>query len=184
MSKEFIPILVAAISASSALFGVLVGSVCSYFISRQQFKATVLSGNRQQWINTLRDCIADFQTKAKIAIVEVDLASHDQTSAAANLGNHDEAMKTMRLLVNKISLLINPKERDHSELFSSLNELEAHCIDGDPADREKERILQVQLQLLAKKFLNVNGNESRKVNKPFNKPIAIAKSGYSVVKFN
>lgn len=153
MSKEFIPILVAAISAGSALFGVLMGSVSSYFISRQQIKATVLSGNRQQWINTLRDCIADFQTKAKIAIVEADLANHDQTSAAANMGNHDEAMKTMRLLANKIALLINPKEQDHSELLSSLNELETHCIEGDSGDREKERMLQASITTIGQRIL-------------------------------
>lgn len=153
MSKEFIPILVVAISAGSALFGVLIGSACSYFISRQQLRATVLSGNRQKWINTLRDCIAEFQTKAKIAIVEADLAYHQQTSAAANVRNHDEAMKTMRLLANKIALLINPEEKDHAELLSNLNELESHCIDGDPGDREKERILQTSITTIGQTIL-------------------------------
>lgn len=153
MSNEFVSIVVPAISAGSALFGVLIGSVCSYFISRQQIKATVLSGNRQQWINTLRDCIADFQTKAKIAIVEADLANHEQTSAAANSGNHDEAMKTMHLLVNKIALLINPREQDHSELISRLNDLLVHCIEGDPGDREKERILQTSITTIGQEIL-------------------------------
>ncbi len=54
--------------------------------------------NRQNWINTLRDCIAEFQTKAKIALVEADLANHDQTSFVVNADNHDEAMRTMGLL--------------------------------------------------------------------------------------
>jgi len=153
MSKEFMPILVVAISAGSALFGVSIGSLCSYFISRQQIKATVLSGNRQQWINTLRDCIADFQTKAKIAIVEADLASHVQTSTAANAGNHDDAMKTMRLLANIIALLINPKEADNAELLSRLNELETHCIDGNPGNREKEKLLQSSITTIGQRIL-------------------------------
>lgn len=153
MSIESIPILVAVISAGSALFGVTIGSVCSYFISKQQIKATVLSGNRQQWINTLRDCIADFQTKARIAIVEADLANHEETSAAANAANHDEAMKTMRLLANKITLLINPKETDHAELILSLKELESHCINGDPGNREKESILQEKITSIGQRIL-------------------------------
>ncbi len=153
MSKEFIAMLVVGISAGSALFGVVIGSVCSYFISRQQIRATVLSGNRQQWINTLRDCIADFQTNAKIAIVEADLANHPQTSAAANAVNHDEAMRTMRLLANKIALLINPGEKDHSELISNMRDLESHCISGDPGDREKERLLQGSITTLGQRIL-------------------------------
>ena len=153
MSKEFIPILVAAISAGSALFGVGIGSVCSYFISRQQIKATVLSGNRQQWINTLRDCIADFQTKARIAVVEADLAKHDQTSMAANPTNHDEAMKTMRLLANKTALLINPGETDHANLILGMKELESHCINGDPGDRKKESMLQDAITTIGQRIL-------------------------------
>lgn len=153
MSQEFIPILVAEISAGSALLGVLIGSVCSYFVSRQQLKATVLSGNRQQWINTLRDCIADFQTKAKIAVVEADLANHDQTSRAANPVNHDEAMKTMCFLANKIALLINPGETDHANLISQMKELESHCIDGDPGDREKVSMLQEAITTIGQKIL-------------------------------
>ena len=153
MSEEFMPILVAAISASSALFGVCLGSICSYFISRQQIKATVLSGNRQQWINTLRDCIADIQTNAKIAIVEADLANHEQTSAVANLDNHDEAMKKIHLIANKIALLINPYETDHSELLSSINKLKTHCIDGDPGDRKTEETLQASITTIGQKIL-------------------------------
>lgn len=153
MSKEFITILAAAVSAGAALFGVTIGSVCSYFISRQQIKATVLSGNRQQWINALRDCISNFQTKARIAIVEADLANHSHTSASANADNQDEAMKTMRLLANKIALLINPKEKDHSELISIMKDLEDHCIDGDPGDRKKEEMLQDSITTIGQRIL-------------------------------
>jgi len=153
MSNEFITLLVAAISAFSALFGVGIGSFCSYYISRQQIKATVLSGNRQQWINTLRDCIADFQTKARIAIVEADLANHKQTSMAANLMNHDKAMKTICFLSNKIALLVNTDETDHANLISRIKDLESHCIDGDPGDREKESMLQEAITTIGQKIL-------------------------------
>jgi len=99
MSKEHIMMLAAAVSAGAAIIGVVIGSVGSYFISRQQIKATVLSGNRQQWINTLRDCIADFQANARISIVEAKLANQLETSDCANPVNHDDAMKNLCLLV-------------------------------------------------------------------------------------
>jgi ribosomal protein S15P/S13E len=153
MSIELIPVYTSLISAGSALLGLAIGSACSYFISKNQIKSTVLSGNRQQWINKLRDYIAEFQTKSHIAIIESDLAKYDSTSDASNAANHDEAMKSICLLANKISLLINPNEEDHKMLISKIKELERHCIDGDPSDREKEEVLQEMVTSIGQKIL-------------------------------
>ena len=153
MSQVNVVLLTAVISSLAAIIGVVIGSIVSFFIARQQFRATVLSANRQQWINTLRDCIADFQTKAKIAVVEADLAEHDETSFAANEKNHDEAMKTMRFLANKVALLLNPNEADHSELISLLKRLEDHCINGDPSDRKTEGELQDSITSTGQRIL-------------------------------
>lgn len=150
MSNE---VFVAAISAGSALFGVGIGSLCSYFISQQQIKSTVLSGNRQQWINTLRDCIADFQTKARIVVVETDLANYPQTSMAANATNHDDAMKAIHFLVNKIALLINPEEKDHANLILNIEQLKSHCIDEGASDRDKELLLQNAITAIGQRIL-------------------------------
>ena len=134
--------LTALIIASGALVGAVIGSGVSYLIARQQFKATVLSANRQQWINTLRDFIADFQTKVKIAITESKLAEHVALSFAANPTSFDEALKAMRLLINKTALLINPKEKDHAELLALMKKLEDLCINGDINDDEGQEKLQ------------------------------------------
>ncbi|MDO8445146.1 MAG: hypothetical protein Q7T53_03420 [Deltaproteobacteria bacterium] len=153
MSQENIILLTAVISSLAAIIGVVIGSVVSYFIARQQFRATVLSANRQQWINTLRDCIADFQTKAKIAIVEANLAEHDQTSVAANVKNHYEALETMRFIANKVALLLNPNEADHSELISLLKKLEDLCINGGPSDWKNEGKLQDSITSTGQRIL-------------------------------
>lgn len=134
--------MTASISALGAIVGVVIGSIVSFLIARQQFKATVISANRQTWINTLRDCIADFQTKAKIAATETNLASHIIGAAAVDPKGFDEALKTMRFLVNRVALLINPKEADHAQLLSLLRELENFCINGDTSDHATQERLQ------------------------------------------
>jgi len=153
MSPDKIALLAAGISALAAIVGVVIGSIVSFLIARQQIKATVISANRQQWINNLRDCIADFQTKAKIALVETSLALNDETAVAANVKNHDEALKGMRFLANKTALLVNPNETDHSELILLIKQLEDHCINGDPNDRAKEEKLQDSITSTGQRIL-------------------------------
>lgn len=135
MLPERIALFVAAISALGAIVGVVIGSIVSFLIARQQFRATVISANRHQWINTLRDSIADFQTKAKIAVTEARLALHEATSIAADDKGHYEALKTMHFLVNKMALLLNPNEPDHLQLISLLKELNDLCVNGDPTNQ-------------------------------------------------
>jgi hypothetical protein len=153
MQPERIALLVPGITALAAIVGVVIGSIVSLLIARQQFKATVISANRQQWINTLRDCIADFQTKTKIALVETSLALNNETAVASNVKDHDEALKGMRFLVNKTALLLNPNETDHSELILLFKQLEDHCINGDPNERTKEEKLQDSITSIGQKIL-------------------------------
>lgn len=144
---------ISLIPAITALVGVVIGSGVSFLIARQQIKATVISTNRVQWINNFRDCVADFQTKAKIALVEADLAFNKQTAYAADVKNHDEAMKGMCFSANKIALLLNPNEIDHSELILLIKQLENHCANGDPNERTTEEKLQNSITSTGQKIL-------------------------------
>lgn len=153
MQADKIVLLSAGISALAAIVGVVIGSMVSFLIARQQFKATVISANRQQWINNLRDCIADFQTKAKISLVEASLALYKETSIAANPTSHDEALRGMRFLANKAALLLNPKEADHSGLLLLMKQLEDHCVNGDPNDRACEERLQDSITSTGQRIL-------------------------------
>lgn len=145
--------LTALIAASGAIVGVIIGAVVSFLIARQQFKGTVLSANRQHWINTLRDSIADFQTKVKIATTEAKLAAYEATSVAADPKGFDEALRTMRLLTNKVALLINPEEEDHAELLDLMKKLEDLCINGDVNDDEGQEKLQSAITSIGQKVL-------------------------------
>ena len=76
MSPENAVIVAALIGAGSGILGLAMGTLVSYWIAKRQFNATVLSGNRQQWINTLRDCLAEFQSN--ISMLHIPEAAVDQ----------------------------------------------------------------------------------------------------------
>ena len=115
MSSENTVIVAALIGAGSGILGVTMGTLASYWIAKRQFNATVLSGNRQQWINTLRDCLAELQSN--ISMLHLPGVDHYQH------------LNTISLMRFKIALLINPWERDQSDLMDIIQE-DCHPVAG------------------------------------------------------
>lgn len=77
-------------------------------IAKIQVNATVLSGNRQQWINKLREDLSEF-------ICSIVILSGDTATAI----DHDKAkdlVEKIILLQIRIGLLTNPNEADHARL--------------------------------------------------------------------
>ncbi len=99
----------AIVSAITALVAVIIGPLVSIFVAKNQINASVVSSNRQAWINRLRDELATL-----VAIV------HHLPSAHANQSvSTDDAIAEYGRFVEQfqvIKLLINPKETDHQEL--------------------------------------------------------------------
>ena len=102
------------ITAATALVAVIVGPIVSLWVARRQIRASVISANRQAWVNALRESIAEF-------LSQVNLASSIQRA-----GGNDEAVfeRTQRIMQLNctIDLLINPKESDHADLARLITE--------------------------------------------------------------
>jgi hypothetical protein len=80
-------------------------------VASQQIKASVVSANRQAWINNLRDAIAEF----------LGALTHIEARPAVQI-NRDEArereyVERVRRLRSRIALMINPQEEDHRRLL-------------------------------------------------------------------
>lgn len=114
-------------------------------IAQKQIHAQVVSANRQAWINTLRDSIAEYLGLASGMYLKLPRKRENETG--------DEAKPSLELLMeekaslkesavyierlaglrHKIELLLNPEEDDHQELVGLLNDVlwavEEHKID-------------------------------------------------------
>ena len=71
--------LISLLSALVALVAVIVGPIVTWRIAKRQIQASVVSANRQNWINDLREAVAGFITNSKLATVEDSLASSPPT---------------------------------------------------------------------------------------------------------
>lgn len=103
------------VTAAIAVVAVVVGPFFSYRVARRQIRASVVSSNRQVWIDNLRGTIADFL--AKYAMVRMtNLLPPTDTSLQTRI---EDVMRSAR----KIELFINPREQDHAELVKIIAEM-------------------------------------------------------------
>lgn len=98
------------ISAITALVATVVGPLVSWHIAKKQINSSVVSGNRQEWINRLRNVLAEL----------VMIIRHVPPAHAANSITLQEAIAKHGELTEKIELtklLLNPNEAEHQELL-------------------------------------------------------------------
>ncbi len=113
----------AVVSAVTALVAVIVGPLVSIFVAKNQINASVVSANRQTWINRLRDELATL-----VGIVHHLPSAHANGSVSA-----DAAITEYGRFVEKfqvIKLLINPKETDHQELIRLIESADKKIIES------------------------------------------------------
>ncbi len=103
---QWIPSVTALIAACTALIATIVGPLISWNIAKRQIRATTISANRQVWIDTFRNLIAEW-----VSIID----SSPKGDPYAKMYS-DKAVFTRE----KVKLLINPIEKDHNELLRLL----------------------------------------------------------------
>lgn len=104
--------LVALFASITALVSVLLGPLVSIWVAQKQARVSVLSGNRQAWINSLRDQIAEF--------ISVLAVMHSANWTSRTDKDYDDEFKRILLLSFKVQLMLNPEEEDHKKLSDLL----------------------------------------------------------------
>jgi len=109
MSTEQLALLVAIVA-------VLVGPAVSWRIAKRQILAQVVSANRQNWIIDVRDTLAEFLRD-----------SHSMVNAykakTYTVNEVFERFEKVTLATQRMELLLNPKEQDHSEIVDLMKSI-------------------------------------------------------------
>ena len=63
------PLVISLVSAATALVASIAGPIVTLTVAKRQFNANVLSANRQKWIETLRDGLAELISLLATALV-------------------------------------------------------------------------------------------------------------------
>lgn len=119
--------------------------------SRQQVHGSVVSANRQKWIDALRDDIAEFLTESD------GVRARLQDNPIVDQDIRERGRK-LTLLFNRIRLRLNPHENDHSDLLELLEKLLRYdnIKLGLPLEDEAARLAQ---QILKREWRRVKSGD-------------------------
>ena len=101
---------ISLLSAGTALFASIAGPVVTLTVGRQQFRANVLSVNRQKWIETLRDAVASMVAQLRSATTVRQTLNHPTIALIAADSTLLNRVEELTRTSVKIELLLNPVE--------------------------------------------------------------------------
>lgn len=156
------PLALSLISACTALVASVAGPVVALLVSTRQFSAAVLSANRQKWIETLRDSLAELVSLIVAAVV-VRAGWKSQWNRGLGPVTEERAMlqKLERIVLVqwKIRLLLNPNEEDHQQLNlaieTALKRLQSEAATDAETDADLASITRLGQAILKREWVRV-----------------------------
>jgi hypothetical protein len=146
---EIAPV-VGLVSACTALVASIVGPVVTLSVARRQFNATVISSNRQKWIEGLRDVLAQLIALLATALV-VKSKWKDKWREGHGPLDAEPAMLDMfeRIVLAqaKVQLLINPADLDHQRLIEAIDDASRRLRAEQSPDSETEADIRAIVEL-------------------------------------
>lgn len=123
-----ITIDVPLVSALTTLTAVIVSPFVSLYIAKHQIQASILSPNRQKWIDSLRD---------QLAILIADIRAiglHRKIELLSN-EEYDDRLQKIILVETKVNLLLNPNEADHNALSVAIKTVREKIFSGNEIEK-------------------------------------------------
>src|SRR5262249_29232062 len=113
-------LMVAFLTACTALIASVASPVVSMLVARRQIRASVISNNRERWVEQLRDSVAEYVgllLSAAWARQTMELAQ------TLTIGGDEALLQVAERIVltkNEILLMVNPSKGGHSELCEAV----------------------------------------------------------------
>lgn len=150
----------AIVSSITALVAVIVGPLVTVYVANKNIKSSVVSKNRQDWINRLRNEIAEL-------LKEIQYVPSAYEARTLTIEQAIEKHGVILSKVEIIKLLINPKEADHEDLVRQITLASEKVIeaikrkkgDADSFKTMSSNIVTISQSILKREWERVkNGN--------------------------
>ena len=134
------PQWITLISASTAMVASIAGPFVNTRIAKFEFKTNVLSVNRQKWIDTMRDLVANLNSQLLIAAALRQTMNEPSGILIARDPELSRRVENLLRTVSKIELMLNPLKQDHQQLNVLMKEAIDHLRSPLLEDRVEDRI--------------------------------------------
>jgi hypothetical protein len=134
---------------STALAAILVSPFVTLSVAKRQIRAQTISGNRQAWINSLRDDLAEFLS----LVFSLRLKGIPSERFL-------ELAQRLRLVQSRIKLRLNPSEQDHVSLIALVERavvlaIRANDTDASAAAKASDEIVDLSQSVLKREWERV-----------------------------
>jgi hypothetical protein len=133
--------LLTLISACTALVASIAGPFVTLIVAKRNFNAPVLSANRQKWIETLRDMLAEL-ISLLIAALFLKAKWKDKWDRGRGALSAEPALldklQSLVLAQTKVRLLLNPNEADHQHLYRAIETASKRLQSEEALESETE----------------------------------------------
>ena len=128
------PMTITFLTATTALIAGIASPLVSFNVARRQFKASVVSSNRERWIEVLRDAIAEYiALVTSVALSAQQAGEADVQIADAKSEMHRTAERIVYMRC-KILLMIKPGKTSHLELRESIDAIHHVLVENKTVD--------------------------------------------------
>lgn len=127
------------VTASTALMSAVGGPLVSYIIARRQIRASVISNNRERWIEALRDSIAEYVGLLLSASMIKQTVGKDPLKAVSEDHALLQIVERGVLVKNKIMLMANPNDSGYVALCELIEATYQSMVSDDAQPSEKMR---------------------------------------------
>ena len=107
---------VAFVSAMTALTAAVLSPMVSLLVTRMQIRATVISNNRERWIEALRDAVAEYVAVLLTASMVKQAAERDPLQEVREHRDLLPIVERVVMMKSKIMLMINPSDQRYAAL--------------------------------------------------------------------
>ena len=160
------PMLITILSAATALVASIAGPLVTLSVARRQFNANVLSANRQHWIESLRDALAELISLLVTVLVVKANFQGTWNKGLGVVAAEPKRVEKLQRLVNvqwKIRLLLNPTEADHQQLTraieNAITRIQAEGSDDEGMNADIETITCLGQSILKREWQRVKRGE-------------------------
>ncbi|MBZ6079039.1 hypothetical protein [Microvirga puerhi] len=160
------PQWITLIFASNAMIASIAGAFVNTRNAKIEFKANVLSVNRQRWIETMRDLVASLNSQLLTTAAVRHTVEEPIGTVIARDPELFRRVESLLRIVSKTELMLNPLEKDHQQLKALMSEAVDQLRSPSPGEDIDERIdiisraiIQVSQAILKREWVRVKRGE-------------------------
>ncbi len=119
------------VTACSALVSTTAGPLVSIVVASRQIRASLISSNRERWIEALRDSIAEYVALAVSAAMLREVLRKQAFEAIRDDPPLAQLAERIALARNRILLMLNPAKDEHDKLCSAIDEADRLLLESE-----------------------------------------------------